>query len=311
MAPEYGATMGFFPVDAESVNYLRFTGRTEEQCAAFEAYFRAQEMFGMPDKGQIDYSVDLELNLADVQPSVAGPRRPQDRLDLPALGETFRQLMGRAPGEGGYGKDADGLRERFPVHLEADAKPTQKAVASASSAAAITEGGADASRWSPPLARRWPRPRWPGRAARWRSASSPPGPAAARRRGSQAHDEIESGPAGLRRRTGRSGGTEGGMSTGEVLRVRAAMKPIATVPRALRTIDTATGEAAVAHHQRSDVCAVPAAGVVAEAMVALVLADAALEKFGGDSVGETRRNCESYLADVERRGLRLADAGVR
>ena len=92
-----------------------------------------------------------------------------------------------------------------------------------------------------------------------------------------------------------SGGTEGGMSTGEVLRVRAAMKPIATVPRALRTVDTATGEAAVAHHQRSDVCAVPAAGVVAEAMVALVLADAVLEKFGGDAVEETRRNVESYL----------------
>jgi chorismate synthase len=96
------------------------------------------------------------------------------------------------------------------------------------------------------------------------------------------------------------------MSTGEVLRVRAAMKPIATVPRALRTVDTATGEAAVAHHQRSDVCAVPAAGVVAEAMAALVLADAAVEKFGGDSVAETRRNWQFYLADVERRGLALA-----
>ena len=93
----------------------------------------------------------------------------------------------------------------------------------------------------------------------------------------------------------RSGGTEGGMTTGEVLRVRAAMKPIATVPRALRTVDVATGEEAVAHHQRSDVCAVPAAGIVAEAMVALVLADAVLEKFGGDSVAETRRNAESYL----------------
>ena len=88
----------------------------------------------------------------------------------------------------------------------------------------------------------------------------------------------------LRRTSGRSGGTEGGMTTGEVLRVRAAMKPIATVPRALRTVDVATGEEAVAHHQRSDVCAVPAAGIVAEAMVALVLADAVLEKFGGDSV---------------------------
>ncbi|GAB7005596.1 chorismate synthase [Nocardioides sp. AN3] len=113
--------------------------------------------------------------------------------------------------------------------------------------------------------------------------------------GSQAHDEIVTGADGIRRASGRSGGTEGGMSTGEVLRVRAAMKPIATVPRALRTIDVATGEAAVAHHQRSDVCAVPAAGIVAEAMVALVLADAVLEKFGGDSVAETRRNVASYL----------------
>jgi chorismate synthase len=113
--------------------------------------------------------------------------------------------------------------------------------------------------------------------------------------GSQAHDEIVPTGDGIRRTSGRSGGTEGGMSTGEMLRVRAAMKPIATVPRALRTVDVATGEAAVAHHQRSDVCAVPAAGVVAEAMVALVLADAVLEKFGGDSVPETRRNVESYL----------------
>lgn len=116
--------------------------------------------------------------------------------------------------------------------------------------------------------------------------------------GSLAHDEIVSTDGGIRRTSGRSGGTEGGMSTGEVLRVRAAMKPIATVPRALRTIDVATGEAAVAHHQRSDVCAVPAAGIVAEAMVALVLADVVLEKFGGDSIGETRRNVESYLSSL-------------
>jgi chorismate synthase len=113
--------------------------------------------------------------------------------------------------------------------------------------------------------------------------------------GSLAHDEIVPTEDGLRRVSGRSGGTEGGMTTGEVLRVRAAMKPIATVPRALRTVDVATGEPAVAHHQRSDVCAVPAAGIVAEAMVALVLADAVLEKFGGDSVAETRRNAEGYL----------------
>ncbi|HET9421543.1 MAG TPA: chorismate synthase [Nocardioides sp.] len=113
--------------------------------------------------------------------------------------------------------------------------------------------------------------------------------------GSKAHDEIVPTDEGIRRASGRSGGTEGGMTTGEILRVRAAMKPIATVPRALRTVDVSTGEEAVAHHQRSDVCAVPAAGVVAEAMVALVLAEAVLEKFGGDSVGETRRNAESYL----------------
>ena len=116
--------------------------------------------------------------------------------------------------------------------------------------------------------------------------------------GSAVHDEIVNTDQGLRRTSGRAGGTEGGMSTGEVLRVRAAMKPIATVPRALRTVDVATGEATVAHHQRSDVCAVPAAGIVAEAMVALVLAEAVLEKFGGDSVGETKRNVDSYLANL-------------
>lgn len=122
-------------------------------------------------------------------------------------------------------------------------------------------------------------------------------------RGSAAHDEIVPGSDGIARVSNRSGGTEGGMSNGEPLRVRAAMKPIATVPNALRTIDVTTGEAAVAHHQRSDVCAVPAAGVVAEAMVALVLAEVALEKFGGDSLAETRRNYESYLADVAARRL--------
>ena len=121
----------------------------------------------------------------------------------------------------------------------------------------------------------------------------------ATRRGSVAHDEIERGPDGaIRRRTDRAGGTEGGMSNGEILRVRAAMKPISTVPRALDTIDVKTGEAAKAINQRSDVCAVPAAGVVAEAMVALVLAEAVLEKFGGDSVGETKRNFETYIAHL-------------
>ena len=125
----------------------------------------------------------------------------------------------------------------------------------------------------------------------------------ARMRGSLAHDEIVRAEGAIRRVTGRSGGTEGGMTTGEVLRVRAAMKPISTVPRALATVDTASGEAAVAINQRSDVCAVPAAGVVAEAMVALVVADAVLEKFGGDSVEETRRNLASYLKRLADRGL--------
>ena len=121
----------------------------------------------------------------------------------------------------------------------------------------------------------------------------------ATRRGSVAHDEIEKSNEGkIIRRTDRAGGTEGGMSNGEILRVRAAMKPISTVPKALDTIDVATGLPAKAINQRSDVCAVPAAGVVAEAMVALVLAQAVLEKFGGDSVGETRRNFQSYINNL-------------
>ena len=121
----------------------------------------------------------------------------------------------------------------------------------------------------------------------------------ASRRGSVAHDEISRDNDGLvKRSTGRAGGIEGGMSTGEVLRVRAAMKPISTVPKALATIDVKTGEATKAHHQRSDVCAVPAAGIVAEAMVALVVANAVLEKFGGDSVTETKRNMDSYLESI-------------
>jgi chorismate synthase len=117
----------------------------------------------------------------------------------------------------------------------------------------------------------------------------------AARRGSAAHDEIDSGADGIRRRTNRAGGIEGGMSTGEPIRLRTAMKPISTVPRALATVDVRTGEPARAINQRSDVTAVPAAGVVAEAMVALVLADATLEKFGGDSVAECARNVDAYL----------------
>jgi chorismate synthase len=121
----------------------------------------------------------------------------------------------------------------------------------------------------------------------------------ATRRGSVAHDEIERGSDGaIHRRTDRAGGTEGGMSNGEILRVSVAMKPISTVPKALDTIDVKTGEAAKAINQRSDVCAVPAAGVVAEAMASLVLAEAVLEKFGGDSVQEVRRNYESYMKNL-------------
>ncbi|MHA7663831.1 chorismate synthase [Mycolicibacterium sp. HS_4_1] len=123
----------------------------------------------------------------------------------------------------------------------------------------------------------------------------------ARRRGTVAHDEMYPGPDGVMRSTNRAGGLEGGMTNGQPLRVRAAMKPISTVPRALATVDMATGEEAVAIHQRSDVCAVPAAGVVVEAMVALVLARAALDKFGGDSLAETRANVENYLRAVQER----------
>jgi len=132
-----------------------------------------------------------------------------------------------------------------------------------------------------------------------------------RRRGSAAHDEITLDDSGqIARTSNRAGGIEGGMSIGGPLRVRAGMKPIATVPRALRTVDTATGEATTAHHQRSDVCAVPAAGVVAEAMVALVIAEAVLEKFGGDSVTEVRRNMDSYLTHLPELGGDPAGAGA-
>ncbi|MDK8240665.1 chorismate synthase [Corynebacterium coyleae] len=123
----------------------------------------------------------------------------------------------------------------------------------------------------------------------------------ARRRGSQAHDEIERTEDGVRRLTNRAGGIEGGMTNGEQLRVRAAMKPISTVPRALKTVDMRTGDAATGIHQRSDVCAVPAGGVVAEAMVALVLAQAVSEKFGGDTIEEVKRNVESYKEYVAQR----------
>lgn len=119
-----------------------------------------------------------------------------------------------------------------------------------------------------------------------------------RRRGSVAHDEIVNSEAGVKRLTDRAGGIEGGMTNGEIVRVRAGMKPISTVPKALQTIDTGSGEATTAHHQRSDVCAVPASGIVVEAMVALVIANSVLEKFGGDSVQETKRNMAAYLESI-------------
>jgi aconitate hydratase len=117
MAPEYGATMGFFPVDSESVNYLRSTGRTEEICERFENYFKAQRMFGMPAKGEIDYSVDIDLDLSVVQPSVSGPKRPQDRINLEDIGTNFRGLFTKPLKDGGYGKSADLLSKRAKVSV--------------------------------------------------------------------------------------------------------------------------------------------------------------------------------------------------
>jgi aconitate hydratase len=121
MSPEYGATMGYFPIDQESVAYLKATGRTEEQCLAFENYFRAQKMFGMPLKGEIDYSVDIDLDLPDVQPSVAGPKRPQDRINLPDLEKTFRELLEKPVRDGGYGKQNVDLRKKHLVELNGSA----------------------------------------------------------------------------------------------------------------------------------------------------------------------------------------------
>jgi aconitate hydratase len=115
MAPEYGATMGFFPVDAESVNYLAATGRTPEQCLAFENYFKAQNLFGMPKKGDIEYSVDIDLDLSTVQPGVAGPKRPQDRINVPDLKNTFNSLLTKSVAEGGYGKTANDLSKAAAV----------------------------------------------------------------------------------------------------------------------------------------------------------------------------------------------------
>ena len=109
MAPEYGATIAIFPVDEESIAYMKATGRTAEQCAAFENYFKAQGLFGMPQKGQLDYSISQELDLGSIQPSIAGPKRPQDRINLPDVQKTFLTLLGKSAAEGGYGIDKNHL----------------------------------------------------------------------------------------------------------------------------------------------------------------------------------------------------------
>ncbi|HYT31456.1 MAG TPA: aconitase family protein, partial [Thermoanaerobaculia bacterium] len=117
MAPEYGATMGFFPVDEESCAYLTATGRTPEQVSAFRSYFQAQGMFGIPRGGACDYTSVLELDLASVRPSVSGPKRPQDRIDLPDVKPRFRELLAKPLTEGGYGKTNGNLTRRYPVDI--------------------------------------------------------------------------------------------------------------------------------------------------------------------------------------------------
>jgi aconitate hydratase len=131
MAPEYGATMGFFPVDAQTVQYLRDTGRTDEQCSNFEAYYKAQNLWGIPKKGEVDYSVDIELDLSTVVPGVAGPKRPQDHIALPALKGTFEELFAKPLKEGGYGKSTTDLPTRHAVHLSGGSEPAAAAYQSA------------------------------------------------------------------------------------------------------------------------------------------------------------------------------------
>ena len=119
MAPEYGATMGFFPIDEETVNYLRATGRAAEHCATYENYYKAQGLFGIPGEGEIDYSVNLALELGSIQPSVAGPKRPQDRIEVPNLGRKFEELFSKSVADGGFGRDAAdlaGITAAVPVH---------------------------------------------------------------------------------------------------------------------------------------------------------------------------------------------------
>ncbi len=120
MAPEYGATMGFFPIDQETTNYLRATGRTDEQLETYEAYYKAQNLWGIPQKGDIEYSTDVELDLASVVPSVAGPKRPQDRIVLPNLKEAFTSSLTRAVNDTGFGLDATQVTRRFAVTTSGD-----------------------------------------------------------------------------------------------------------------------------------------------------------------------------------------------
>src|SRR6185436_18706388 len=115
MAPEYGATMGFFPIDEECVNYLRSTGRSDEHCRLYENYYRAQDLWGMPDKGQIKYSETIEVDLAKIVPSVAGPKRPQDRIELPQLKNEFNASFAKPVADGGFGKTAGDLERAFFV----------------------------------------------------------------------------------------------------------------------------------------------------------------------------------------------------
>ena len=131
MAPEYGATMGFFPIDEQTVAYLRDTGRSDEHCKAFENYYRAQGLWGIPNSGEIDYSVDLSLDLGDVVPAVSGPRRPQDRIELTQLKDTFRSLFQKPVADGGYGKIQDDLPKRYPVHINGDSLATSSILADA------------------------------------------------------------------------------------------------------------------------------------------------------------------------------------
>ncbi len=129
MAPEYGATMGFFPIDEETVAYLRGTGRSDEHCKTFENYYKAQGLWGVPAKGDIAYSVDLDLDLSTVVPGVAGPKRPQDRINLNDLKSTFASLFSKTVPDGGYGKPADDLASKKVELSLTSENPTQNGAA--------------------------------------------------------------------------------------------------------------------------------------------------------------------------------------